>query len=427
MTKQTDKTPKVLNRRHLIMATACVVPLSVVACGGGGGGGVSTASAGGTSSTSSSSSSSSSSASGLYPNYNTNPLSANAAGMTSTAAEIAAKIKLAINIGNTMEAIGGETAWGNPLITQALVNKYKALGFDAIRLPCAWDQYADKTTAKISSTWLDRVKTVVQYCMNADLYVVLNIHWDGGWLEKHIDAASKDAVNARQKAFWEQIATHLRDFDERLIFASANEPDAGTEANTKILLSYHQTFIDAVRATGGRNAYRTLVVQAPQTNTELAVSMWPGMPTDTTTNRLMFEVHYYAPSQFMIIDKDASWGKMFYYWGRDNHSTIEPDRNATHSEEPYVDQQMLAMKTHFIDKGIPVIIGEYGAWRKTQPLDMPKHNASVDFWNRYVTQQARANGAVPFFWDTGALIDRTTLAVKDQAMLDALLIGAGKK
>lgn len=357
--------------------------------------------------------------------------------MTSTAATIAGKIKLGINIGNTLEATGPaggtpystsqEGAWGNPMITQALVDKYKALGFDAIRLPCSWDQYADKTTAKISATWLDRVKTVVQYCINANLYVVLNIHWDGGWLENHVDAADKDAVNAKQKAFWEQISTHLRDFDERLMFASANEPDASNAANTAVLVSYHQTFVDAVRSTGGKNAYRTLIVQSPQTSTEQAVSLWPGMPTDTASNRMMFEVHYYTPSQFCIISSDQSWGKMFYYWGKNNHSTIEPDRNATWGEEDYVDQQMLAMKTNFVAKGIPVIVGEYGAWRKTQPLDLPKHNASVDFWNQYVTQQSVANSALPFVWDTGGLIDRTTLAVKDQAMLDALLVGAGKK
>ncbi len=347
--------------------------------------------------------------------------------MTSTAAQIAGKIKLGINIGNTLEASGGETGWGNPMITEALVKAYKSLGFDAVRLPCAWDQYADKTTAKISATWLDRVKTVVQYCMNANLYVVLNIHWDGGWLENHVDAADKNAVNAKQKAFWEQIATHLRDFDERLMFASANEPAATDAAGTTVLMSYHQTFVDAVRSTGGRNAYRTLIVQSPSTSTEYAVSLWTGMPTDTVTNRMMFEVHYYTPSQFCIISADASWGKMFYYWGKNNHSTIEPDRNATWGEEDYADQQMLAMKTHFVDNGIPVIVGEYGAWRKTQPLDMPKHNASVEFWNQYVTQQSLANGAVPFLWDTGSLIDRNTLAVKDQPILDALLVAAGKK
>jgi len=347
--------------------------------------------------------------------------------MSSTAATIAGKLKLAINIGNTLEATGGETSWGNPLITQALIDKYKSLGFDAIRLPCAWNHYANQTTAKIDATWLDRVKTVVQYCINANLYVVLNIHWDDGWLENHVDTASKDAVVAKQKAFWEQIATHLRDFDERLMFASANEPAADDATEMAVLKVYHQTFVDAVRSTGGKNAYRTLIVQSPSTSTEYAVSLWTGMPTDTAANRMMFEVHYYTPSQFMIISSDQSWGKMFYYWGKNNHSTIEPDRNATWGEEDYVDTQMQAMKTNFIDKGIPVIIGEYGAWRKTQPLDMPKHNASVEWWNKYVTQQSVAVGAVPFLWDTGSLIDRTTLAVKDQAILDALLEGAGKK
>jgi len=357
--------------------------------------------------------------------------------MTSTAATIAGKLKLAINIGNTLEATGPaggtpystsqEGAWGSPMITQALVDKYKALGFDAIRLPCSWDQYANQTTAQISTNWLDRVKDVVQYCINANLYVVLNIHWDDGWLENHVDAASKSAVNDKQRAFWEQIATHLRNFDERLIFASANEPNASDAAGMAVLASYHQTFVDAVRSTGGRNAYRTLIVQSPSTSTEYAVSLWTGMPTDTVANRMMFEVHYYTPSQFMIISSDQSWGKMFYYWGKNNHSTIEPDRNATWGEEDYADGQFLGLKTNFVDKGIPVIVGEYGAWRKTQPLDMPKHNASVEWWNQYITQKAVGIGAVPFLWDTGSLIDRNTLAVKDQAILDALLVGAGKK
>jgi len=174
--------------------------------------------------------------SGLYPSYNVSPKSADSAGMTSTAVDISGRIKLGWNAGNTLEAVGvaGETSWGNPMITQAQIDKIKALGFDAVRLPCSWDQYSDKTTAKITDTWLNRVKDIVQYCMNANLYVLLNIHWDGGWLETHVDAASKDAVNAKQKAFWEQIATHLRDFDERLMFASANEPNADTQAKADI-------------------------------------------------------------------------------------------------------------------------------------------------------------------------------------------------
>ncbi|MEO7690952.1 MAG: glycoside hydrolase family 5 protein, partial [Sphingomonas sp.] len=205
---------------------------------------------------------------GLYPSYNLSPIPADSSGMTSSATDLAAHIKLGWNAGNTLEASGGETAWGNPRITQALMNKVKALGFDAVRLPCAWDQYADKKTAKISETWLKRVKEVVQYCMNANLYVLLNIHWDGGWLETHINAASKDAVAQKQKAFWEQIATTLRDFDERLMFASANEPSADKADQIPALLAYHQTFIDAVRSTGGKNAHRVLVIQGPSTDTE---------------------------------------------------------------------------------------------------------------------------------------------------------------
>lgn len=348
--------------------------------------------------------------------------------MTSTAVDIAGHIKLGWNIGNTLEASGGETNWGNPMITQDLITKGKDLGFDAIRLPCAWDQYANQTTAKISDSWLNRVKDVVQYCINANLYVLLNIHWDGGWLENHVNAVSKDAVIAKQKAFWEQIATHLRDFDERLMFASANEPNADDAAEADILLAYHQTFIDAVRSTGGKNAYRVLVLQAPNTSTEYAVSLVKKLPTDTVANRLMLEVHNYTPFQFTALSEDASWGKMFYYWGNGHHSTIEPDRNATWGEEDYISQQMTAMKDHYTSAGIPVLMGEYGAFRRgSGPADMATHNAAVTYWMKYNTQTALTAGVLPFVWDTGGLIDRRTLVVKDQASLDAMLEAVGKK
>ena len=344
-----------------------------------------------------------------------------------TAVEVAAKFKLGINIGNTLEAIGGETAWGNPMITQAFVNKLKAAGFDAVRLPCSWDQNSNATTAKINAAWLDRVKEVVQYCINADMYVMLNIHWDGGWLENNVTAAKKDAVVAKQKAFWEQIATHMRDFDERLIFASANEPNCDTAAQMAVLFDYHQTFIDAVRSTGGKNAYRVLVLQLPNTNIDLANTLWNKMPTDTAPDRLMVEPHFYSPPNFCILTEDATWGRMFFYWGKDFHSTIEPDRNATWGEEDHVDQQMQLAKQLFSSKGIPVMLGEYAAPRRTNPLDLDLHLASRAHWMKYVTQSSLANGVIPFYWDVGTLIDRTTLAVKDQQGLDALLEGAGKK
>lgn len=364
---------------------------------------------------------------GLYPSYNTNPIAADASGMSSTAEDIAAKIRLGLNIGNTLEAIGGETFWGNPQITQTMIDTAKASGFDAIRLPCAWDQYSDSATAKIGGTWLNRVKEVVQYCINANMHVLLNIHWDGGWLENNVTAAKKAAVIAKQRAFWEQIATHLRDFDERLMFASANEPNCDTAEQMEVLYAYHQTFIDAVRATGGRNAYRVLVLPLPNVNVDLSKTLWTRMPVDTLANRLMVEPHFYSPPNFCILSEDASWGKMFYYWGKDYHSTIEPDRNATWGEEETVDAHMQLANQLFVSKGIPVLLGEYGAPRRTTPRDLDLHLASRAHWMKYVTQKALANGILPFLWDTGDLIDRRTYAIKDRQGLDALLEGAGKK
>ena len=124
-----------------------------------------------------------------------------------------------------LEATGGETGWGNPKVTKELIDLVKANGFNAVRIPCSWNRtFTNSTTAKIKTEWLDRVKEVIQYCIDNDMYVLVNIHWDGGWLENNITEAAKEEVNAKQKAFWEQIATHFRDFDEHLLFASANEP-----------------------------------------------------------------------------------------------------------------------------------------------------------------------------------------------------------
>lgn len=344
-----------------------------------------------------------------------------------TAAALAARMRLGFNIGNTLEAIGGETFWGNPQITRQLVETVKAAGFDSIRLPCSWDQYSNASTAKISDTWLARVKDVVQYCIDADMPVLLNIHWDGGWLENNVTPAQQNAVAAKQKAFWEQIATHFRDFDQRLMFASANEPNCNTAAQMEVLYAYHQTFIDAVRATGGRNAYRVLVLQLPDTNVDKSETLWTRMPTDSAADRLMIEPHFYTPPNFCILNEDASWGRMFYYWGKGFHSTIEPDRNATWGEEDVVDAHMALAKRLFVDKGFPVLLGEYGAPRRTTPLDLDLHLASRAYWMKYVTQKALENGLLPFLWDTGDMIDRRTYVIKDQQGLDALLEGAGKK
>ena len=346
--------------------------------------------------------------------------------MTSTAMEIAKKIKSGWNIGNTLEATGGETGWGNPMITNDLVKAIKQNGFNAIRLPCAWNQYADQTSLIIQSSWLNRVKQVVQYCVDNDVYVILNIHWDGGWLEENCTEAKKAANNVKQKAYWEQIAVTLRDFDEHVLFASANEPNVIDATQMSVLLSYHQTFIDAVRSTGGRNAYRVLVVQGPSTDIEKTNKLMSTLPTDKLPNRLMAEIHYYTPWNFCGMTKDETWGNMAYYWGANYHSATDVAHNSTWGEETEVDRLFLLMKNQFIDKGIPVVIGEFGAMRRDNLTGdaLKLHLASRAYYHKYVTKQAITNGLLPFFWDTGGAINRTNYTISDQQTIDALIQGA---
>ncbi|KXI30560.1 dihydroxy-acid dehydratase [Paraglaciecola hydrolytica] len=354
--------------------------------------------------------------------------------MASTASEIAQKIKLGWNIGNTMEAIGGETAWGNPQVSNELLQLVKSSGFDAVRLPIAWDQYADQSTAKISDEWLNRVKDVVQLCIDNNLYVLINIHWDGGWLENNVTPDKQEANNAKQKAFWQQIASHLREFDQHLLFASANEPNVENAEQMAVLHSYHQTFVDAVRATGGKNANRVLVVQGPATDIEKTYQLWGQMPVDSVPDKLMAEVHFYTPYNFALMTEDQSWGKQFYYWGQGNHSATDPERNPTWGEEDTINDLFDLMKVQFVDVGIPVVLGEFSATRRTHLTGdaLTLHLKSRAYYHQYVVQQALARGLLPFYWDNGALdnlssgiFDRQQNTVFDQQNLQALLDGSG--
>lgn len=356
-------------------------------------------------------------------------------GMGSDAKVLAAKMKLGWNLGNTLEATGGETAWGNPKTTNDLMVAVKNAGFNAVRIPCSWNQYLeDQINYTIKETWLARVKEVVDYCVNNDMYVVLNVHWDGGWLENNCTTDKKDAVNAKQAAIWKQIAKYFRDYDEHLLFAGANEPNADNQTQADVLKVYMQTFVDVVRATGGRNTYRNLIIPGPYTDVDKTDSFM-SMPTDATANRLLAEVHYYTPWQFCGLDADASWGKMFYFWGAANHVSDGGDRNASWGEETTVDTQFAKMKAKFVDKGIPVILGEFGATRRNLSAYgatwQEKHDDSRAWFAEYVVKQAKNNGLIPFYWDNGpttvnssGIFDRSTNTVGDQKVLSGLVRGA---
>lgn len=344
--------------------------------------------------------------------------SASSGGLTSV--ELTKRMGIGWNVGNSLDAIGGETAWGNPLITQQLINSVKAAGFKTIRLPVAWSKFSNEANFTIQTAWMDRVEQVVNYALNADMYVVMNIHWDGGWMQP--TNAQSAYVNNRLKIMWTQIATRFANYDDRLLFAGTNEVmvdgDYGTPTAEYYTVqnSFNQTFVTTVRATGGKNATRHLVVQGFNTNIDHTVN-FAKIPTDTVSNRLMMEVHYYDPYNFTLNTSSniTQWGKI----------ATNPSATETWANESYTDAQFQKMKTNFVDKGIGVILGEYGVVSRTNVAD---HETYRNYWNEYITKSAYSHGLVPVYWDNGyggnggmAIFDRASGAQLYPNLIQAIV------
>lgn len=345
------------------------------------------------------------------------------ANMDRTAKELAKAMYPGWNLGNTMEAgdmannftnaggLGAETAWQSTQTTKALIDFVKAQGFKSVRIPTSWvmGHITDAENMTIDPAWLARVKEIVDYCISDGLYVFINDHWDGGWIE--VEGFSKtsssyeavdetiiaDKVN-KLKKLWTNIATYFKDYNEYLMFAGLNEPFQeyslfGTRHSelTPILERYNQAFVDAVRATGGNNAKRVLIVQGPSTNISSTVNYF-NMPTDTENGKLMVEVHYYEPWDFCGSNATKDW-------------------NADAS----VKTSFESLKTKFVDHNIPVVIGEYGAnWQE----NTESHNDAIRRFFKSVVENAGNCGIVPFAWDINvvsypnmSIINRTGLSV----------------
>lgn len=348
-------------------------------------------------------------------------------GMSSDALTLASKITVGWNLVNTMEAIGGETAWGNPKATNELIAAVKEAGFNAVRIPCSWDQYLeDQTDYRIKKSWLERVKQVVDYCVDNDMYAILNIHWDGGWMETNCTPDKQTEVDKKLEVIWKQIAIYFRDYDEHLLFAGANEPNVDDQQQANVLKVYMQTFVDVVRATGGRNAYRNLIIQAPSTDIDKA-NTYMTMPADQVQNRLFAEVHYYTPYQFCLMEEDADWGKMFYFWGSPFHFGGAEERYPNYDcEENFVKNQFLKMKTKLVNVGVPVILGEFGViHRNLLPNKewQQKHDESRAYFFETITREAKNKGLVPFCWDNG-IFNRSNNTVSDTLSFNGLIKGA---
>lgn len=335
-----------------------------------------------------------------------------------------------INLGNTLEAcdnnvgiktnapLSYETYWGQPKTTQAMIDGMKAAGFDTIRIPVAWMTNAThlyEGDYTIDAGYMDRVEEVVRYARKAGMYVIINDHWDGGWYGMFGSESAETRALAVEayKGMWQQIAERFRDYSDYLIFESANEELGGRfDENSPLYCSdsvvtyltdderyaltneINQTFVDVVRATGGNNATRFLLIAGYSTNIDQTCDDRFQMPKDTAESKLMVSVHYYDPWSYCGASSAASatkWGKV--------------------SDYEYLDQQ-LAKMTKFTEAGYGVVIGEYGALPGSDGLKdntLAYHTAFLDACTKYNLTNC--------LWDCSGLYKRVSQTFADDDIL----------
>ena len=335
-----------------------------------------------------------------------------------------------INLGNTLEAcdnnvgiktntpLSYETHWGQPKTTQAMIDGMKAAGFDTIRIPVAWMTNAThlyEGDYTIDADYMDRVEEVVRYARKAGMYVIINDHWDGGWYGMFGSESAETRALAMEayKGMWQQIAERFRDYSDYVIFESANEELGGRfDENSPLYCSdsvvtyltdderyaltneINQTFVDVVRATGGNNATRFLLIAGYSTDINQTCDDRFQMPKDTADSKLMVSVHYYDPWSYCGASSAVSatkWGKV--------------------SDYEYMDQQ-LAKMTKFTEAGYGVVIGEYGALPCSDGLKdntLAYHTAFLDACTKYNLTNC--------LWDCSGLYKRVSQTFADDDIL----------
>jgi endoglucanase len=305
------------------------------------------------------------------------------------------------NIGNTLEnTTQWETGWGQPLITQTFINGMASRGIKTVRVPVAWDTYANNGV--VDAAKMNRVKEVVGWILAAGMYAIVNIHWDGGWIFNESNANKyrlTDDVKTKFASYWKQIGTAFADVGPMLIFEGLNEEAqyyvngaANGTPDIAALNTINQLFVTTVRAQGGHNASRALLIAGLGTDINKTCVDAFAVPTDPAgAGRLFLSLHFYDPSTFTILEEVASWGTPAATWGTDK-------------EKQAVESQLAKAATFSANKKIPIIIGEFGV---TVGTKVKRESASRILWMTTVAKGCLSRGMVPVLWDTGSEIKRT--------------------
>lgn len=325
-----------------------------------------------------------------------------------TAQEVAKKMGVGLNLGNTMEAyeatncekityewipvVGSnspfdyEQCWGAEVTNQEIIDGIKADGFDTVRIPVFWGNMMENDGSyTINSKYIARVKEIVDYCQNADLYTVINIHhFDEFIIRRNSTEECKEIFTN----LWTQIAEYFKDYPYTLVFEGYNEYLGGNQFNEsgelvepskndgyEMANTLNQAFVDAVRKTGGNNAERVLIVSGYWTNIDLTTAPQFKMPEDTAEDRLMVSVHY--------VDNAMYWS----------------NRIGGQAWLDYIDSQIELLNKAFTEKNIPVFMGETSSGYPASNFESGAiYNNSTECV-KIVLDKLTDNGFVPVIWD----------------------------
>ena len=332
---------------------------------------------------------------------------------------------IGINLGNTLDAVAGwlngggtvedyETAWGAPVTTQEMITGMKKAGFHSIRIPVAWSNLMkDDGTYTINEDYFNRVETVMNYAFNAGMYAIVNIHYDGGWWARFGSKTESERTQAmvKYKAMWTQIANRFNEYSDHLIFEAANEElgerlnstddyaGSGYFTNTddlyKQVTAINQAFVDTVRGTGGNNASRFLLIAGYNTDIAKTCDERYVMPTDTIDGHMMISVHYYSPATYCTVDDpDNSWGYRDSWGTEDDIAEMKDTLNL--------------MRINYVNKGIPVIIGEYGVIAGKNSDGTTHRKDGRDVFISTICEYALTHGMCPVLWDINEIYSRAS-------------------
>ncbi|MET8255501.1 cellulase family glycosylhydrolase [Micromonospora sp. NPDC005197] len=306
------------------------------------------------------------------------------------------------NVGNTLDAIPDETAWGNPLITQAMLHEVRAQGYNSIRIPITWsNHHGPAPTYTIDPVWLSRVQQVVDWSLAEGLYVMINLHHDSWqWINGY--PGDRTNVMNRYTALWTQIATRFRDHSSKLVFENINEPQftgtSGDAQSDEVLRELHVAFVRLVRQSGGNNATRLLVLPTLNTNSNQA------------------QLDALAATIAQLNDRNIAATVHFYGWWPFSVNIAGGTRYDTNVEQDMVDGFDRVRNT-FAARGVPVIVGEWGllSYDYTRP-GIIERGELLKFFEA-VGYQARIRKFTTMLWDAGSFLNRNTLQWRDPGLL----------